>query len=142
MRYLISAMALVFSLSLPAAEPLQSKQAMQSLVETVMKDVGQGKLRDGMERLTPYILFPAMEMNTQLSQVEMQMPMVLQRYGKPVGFDLVKVETAGNSLIQFAYLQKFERHALVWRFIFYQSNGLWMLNHWSFDDKVKMLFWY
>ncbi len=142
MRYIIGAMVLVFSLSLPAAEPLQSKQAIQSLVETVMKDVGQGKLRDGMERLTPYVLFPAREMDAQLSQVERQMPMALQRYGKPMGFELVKVETAGDSLIQFAYLQKLEKHALVWRFIFYQSNGHWMLNHWSFDDKVKMLFWY
>lgn len=142
MRYIISTMLLICSLSLSAAEPLQNKQAMQSLVETVMRDVGKGKLREGMERLTPYVLFPAREMDAQLSQVEMQMPMVLQRYGKPVGFELVKVETAGDSLIQYAYLQKFEKHALVWRFIFYQSNGQWMLNHWSFDDKIKMLFWY
>ncbi|GAA4650619.1 hypothetical protein GCM10023116_29020 [Kistimonas scapharcae] len=142
MRYIISAVFLMFSLSLSAAEPLQNQKAMQSLVETVMKDVGKGKLREGMERLTPYVLFPASEMDAQLSQVEMQMPMVLQRYGKPVGFDLIKVEEAGNSLIQYAYLQKFEKHALVWRFIFYQSNDQWMLNHWSFDDKVKMLFWY
>ncbi len=142
MRYLISSILLMFSLSLPAAEPLLDKNAMQSLVDTVMKDVGKGSLREGMERLKPYVLFPATEMDAQVSQLERQMPIVLQRYGKPVGFDLIKVETAGNSLIQYAYLQKFEKHALVWRFIFYQSNGQWMLNHWSFDEKVKMLFWY
>ncbi|WP_211831133.1 hypothetical protein [Kistimonas asteriae] len=142
MRYLISSILLMFSFSLSAAEPLQNQKAMQALVETVMKDVGKGNLKDGMERLKPYVLFPVTEMNAQVSQVERQMPLVLQRYGKPVGFDLIKVEEAGNSLIQYAYLQKFEKHALVWRFIFYQSNGQWMLNHWSFDDKVKMLFWY
>ena len=123
MRYITGAILLMFSLSLPAAEPLQNKKAMQSLVETVMKDVGQGKLREGMVRLTPYVLFPASEMDAQLSQVERQMPMVLERYGKPMGYDLIKVESVGNSLIQYAYLQKFEKHALVWRFIFYQSNG-------------------
>ena len=126
--------------SLVALETLPNKEAAQKLCESVMNDVANNKMKEGLERLRPYSIIPESEFNIQFSQLDMQMPMITQRFGKAIGYDFIEIKEAGNALMQYVYIQKFEKHAMVWRFIFYKPQDTWLLNTWYFDDKVQGLF--
>lgn len=59
-----------------------------------------------------------------------------ERFGEPVGeVEFLAKETAGRSLVQFAFLEKLQRHVFVWRMTFYRPESRWMLSELNLDDK-------
>jgi hypothetical protein len=142
MKYIISTLLIVFSLSVQAVESLSSKAATRELAQEVMESVSKDKLKDGLLKLRPYTVVPVAEFDVQMGQMDLQLPAIAQRFGKSLGYDFVEEEQLGESLVQYVYLQKFEKHVMVWRFIFYKPNKEWLLNTWYFNDKVQPLFKY
>jgi hypothetical protein len=138
MRWLFLVLV-VFSGSLNA-EILSTDIEAKDLATSVMQKAGQDKMKEGLELLRPFVIFPMSEFDVQLSNIDMQLPVIGQRFGKSIGFELVSEEKVGDSLIQYMYLQKFEKHEMVWRFIFYKSQERWLLNTFNFNDQVKPLF--
>ena len=124
------------------AKSLSTIEDAQKLAESVMNDVGNGKMKEGLERLREYIVFPISEFEVQMNNIDMQIPIMRQRFGKSLDYDFVSEERVGTSLVQYVYLQKFERHVMVWRFIFYKPKNEWMLNTFYFNDQVRSLFRY
>lgn len=142
MKYLISILIFAVSLSANAVESLSSKKEAQSLAKSVMESVSKDQFKDGLSKLRPYTVVPVAEFDVQMGQMDMQIPAIAKRFGKSIGYDFVKTEQLGESLIQYVYLQKFEKHVMVWRFIFYKPKDKWLLNTWYFNDQVKPLFRY
>ena len=142
MKYLLSIAIFVFSISAQAIELLSSEEAAQSLAKEVMENVSKDKFKEGLSKLRPYTVVPVAEFDVQMGQLDMQIPAIAQRFGKSIGYDFIEKEQLGDSLIQYVYLQKFEKHAMVWRFIFYKPKDKWLLNTWYFNDQVKPLFRY
>ncbi|WP_299788419.1 hypothetical protein [uncultured Shewanella sp.] len=140
MKYFISILIFSVSLSVQAAESLSSKEDAQLLAEAVMESVSKDKLKDGLEKLRPYTVVPVAEFDVQMGQMDMKIPAIAQRFGKSIGYDFVEEEQLGESLIQYVYLQKFEKHVMVWRFIFYKPKDKWLLNTWYFNDQIQLLF--
>ena len=102
--------------------------------------VSQDNIKDGVSLLRPYSVVPIAEFDVQISNLDMQLPAIHQRFGKSIGYDLIADEKLGDSLSQLIYIQKFEKHAMVWRFIFYKPDQKWLLNTWYFNDQVHGLF--
>jgi hypothetical protein len=121
---------------------LPTEADAKSLAEDIMQDVGSNKMKEGLEKLRPYIVFPTAEFDVQMNSIDMQMPIISQRFGNARCFDFIAKETLGDSLVQYSYLQKFDKHVMIWRFIFYKSGNEWLLNTFYFDDNVKSLFKY
>jgi len=142
MKYIISALLIVISLSLQAAESLSNKAATQALAQEVMESVSKDKLKEGLLKLRPYTVAPVAEFDVQMGQIDLQASAIAQRFGQSLGYDFVEEEQLGESLVQHVYLQKFEKHVMIWRFIFYKPNQEWFLNTWYFDGEVKPLFKY
>ena len=142
MKYVVSILICWLSWSAQAVESLSDKAAAQSLAEEVMERVSKDQFKEGLSKLRPYTVVPVAEFDVQMAQMDMQIPVIRQRFGKSIGYDFVEKEQLGNSLIQYVYLQKFEKHVMVWRFIFYKSKDKWLLNTWYFNDKVEPLFRY
>ena len=142
MKYIISTLLIIFSLSVHAVESLSNKAATRELAQEVMESVSKDKLKDGLMKLRPYTVVPVAEFDVQMGQMDLQLPAIAQRFGKSLGYDLVEEEQLGESMVQYVYLQKFEKHVMVWRFIFYKPNKEWLLNTWYFNDKVQPLFKY
>lgn len=128
--------ALAFAGSLP------TEQEARVLCDRVMKEVGAGDMMKGIEYLRPYNVHTKAEFDNSLEQIKAQLPDMRKRFGLAIGFDFVTVEKIGDCLRQFVYLQKFEKHVLIWRFIFYRPRDQWLLNTFYFDDKVQLLFVY
>lgn len=142
MKYITLVLFIAFSFSIQAAESLSSKAATKELAKEVMESVSKDKLKEGLLKLRPYTVVPVAEFDVQMGQMDLQLPAIAQRFGKSLGYDFVEEEQLGESLVQYVYLQKFEKHVMVWRFIFYKPNKEWLLNTWYFNDKVQPLFKY
>lgn len=67
--------------------------------------------------------------NADRNRAELNLLASVQRatanIGKPVGVELIRTETFGDSLVRFVYLQKFETGACVWKFSFYRNGSGW-----------------
>lgn len=122
------------------AATLDSEEAASKLVEQVMAKVGAGDLEGGLLLAKPYLVMPEAEVNVLIEQAKLRMPALQARFGKPLGTEFVAERGLGKSLYQILYLEKFEKHALRWRFVFYNANGSWMLDALNFDDKIQLLF--
>jgi hypothetical protein len=75
-----------------------------------------------------------------LEQAKLHLPVLQGRFGKSLGSEFIRERTIGRSLLQIVHIQKFEKHALRWQFIFYSPDKKWVLNTFNFDDKINLLF--
>jgi hypothetical protein len=135
MRSSLLLIALVVPSTSFAAE-LADPTAALALSDKAMKLAASGKVRAALEELRPYVVIPQSEFDSTLGQAELQLPVIASRFGKPIGYELVRNDTVGASLVQAIYLQKFERHAMVWRFIYYKNDKGWVLNSFKFSDDL------
>ena len=105
-----------------------------------MSRVTAGDLRGGLALARPYTIVPPAEFDALIGQAELQMPMMLARFGKSVGNELIRNDSVGESLMQVVQIHKFEKHATVWRFIFYRSGKGWVLNSFNYADNISAAF--
>ncbi|MBI5063327.1 MAG: hypothetical protein HZB87_07680, partial [Desulfatitalea sp.] len=98
------------------AASLGTEEEARALAQSVMVEVAAGRVIKGLERLRPYNVYPKEEFDAMLAKTEEQLPAMQQRFGPSIGWDFVTVEKVGDTLRQFVFLQKFERHLMVWRF--------------------------
>ncbi|HBK87265.1 MAG: hypothetical protein U0289_17770 [Cyclobacteriaceae bacterium] len=62
---------------------------------------------------------------------------VVKSMGSCFGYDLITKKTVGDKLIFYSYLIKYDMQPLRFKFLFYNPNGDWRLQTFSFDDKIK-----
>lgn len=122
------------------ADSLESRDAAVALTDKVMARVAKGEFREGLAMTRPYTIIPAAEFDAMIGQVELQMPVMLSRFGKSIGYELLRNDTVGESLTQVVYLQRFEKHATVWRFVLYRGADGWVVNSFNFVDNISSAF--
>jgi hypothetical protein len=122
------------------AATLDSKEAARKLTDQVMAKVVSGDFQGGLILMKPYLIIPESEFNVMLEQAKLQLPAIQGRFGKTVGSEFISEKMVGKSLLQIVQIQKFEKHIMRWRFIFYNPGGKWVLNTFNFDDKIHSLF--
>jgi hypothetical protein len=62
------------------------------------------------------------------------------RYGAAAGNEFIAQKKVGDSLLRLVYIEKTERHALPWTFIFYRGPKGWVLNSFNWNDRLPDLF--
>lgn len=121
------------------AAELPDATAAVALSDRIMQKAAEGDVRAALELGRPYIVIPHSEFDSMLGQAELQLPMIAVRFGKPIGYEFLRNDTVGDSLVQTVYLQKFEKHAMVWRFVFYRNEKGWVLNSFKYADDLSSL---
>lgn len=122
------------------AATLESKDAARKLTDQVMTKVGSEDIQSALLLMKPFLIVPDSEFNVMLEQSKLQLPTIQGRFGKSIGFEFISEKQAGKSLFKIVQIQKFEKHAMVWTFIFYNPNGKWVLNTFNFNDNFNSLF--
>ena len=97
------------------------------------------KFSEGYEMFLPYWPVAESEVQTLIQQTRDQWPTVTSRFDKSVGFEYIKTQRAGKSLIKHLYIQKFTYHAIRWQFFFYKPKDKWLVNAVMFDDRLEAL---
>ena len=123
-----------------SAATLESKDAAKKLTDQIMVKVAAGDIEGGFLLMKPYLIVPESEFNVMVEQTKLQLPAIQGRYGKILGAEFISEKTVGKSLLKIIQIQKFEKHIIRWRFIFYSPDGKWVLNTFNFDDKIYSMF--
>ncbi len=125
--------------SLWAGETLKDKAAAETLCENIMQQVSASRYKEGLTLAQPYMLTPIEEQEKNISKLEEHGTALEKSLGKSIGWEKVSETAAGTSLMTFTYLQKMERHPLVWQFVFYKPKDTWVLNTYHLNRSLKTL---
>ena len=112
----------------------------RALADQAMKLVQQEKLVEAYAVVKAFWPAPAVEIDGLANQTNTQWPMIQQRFGKSTSTEFIEESKVGESFIRYTYLQKFERHAIRWTFVFYKPVSHWLVNSVAWDDGVHELF--
>ena len=82
----------------------------------------------------------AVELAATQSESGLRAPVMVERNGNSVGFELVREIKLGSSLARYVYLHKFEKSVLRWQFDWYRAADHWRIVYFNFDDKARDLF--
>ena len=141
LKTLIVFSLLIFSFQVKSQD-LKTKDDVKAFAADVMASVAEGKVADGLVKFKPYIIIPESEFTMSLEQLKLQQPVIDQRFGQTVGVELIDIEEQGESLMLIVYIQKFEKHVMRWKMYFYKPKDKWILNTYSTDDQLQLMFNY
>lgn len=137
----IKVLALMWFLcSSAVADTLKDTAAARQLTDKVMIKVGAGDMAGGVQLTRPFLIVPPAEFDVMLNQIDMQQPVITQRFGKTIGHEFIREEKIGANLLRIVQIHRFEKHAMRWTFYFYRGNEGWVLNTFKTDDDIPLLF--
>ncbi len=136
-----SALTLIFFLATYSmAEPPTTQTDPGELTKQAMAQIAAGNMLDGIESLRDHLVISIAEFDAAREKIELQLPMIAKRFGDSIGYEFIGMDEVGTCLRQYVYIQKLERHVLVWKFRFYKPRDQWLLNAFKYDDKTLSLF--
>ena len=122
------------------AQSFPSAGAARDFTNKIMTRIATGDIEGGLKMMKPYTIVPAAEFDAAVGQAALQLPAIAQRFGKSLSQESISESKVGESLVRLVYLQKFERHAMRWRFYLYKGSAGWVINTFNFDDRIHELF--
>ena len=105
-----------------------------------MAKVATGDIHGGLKMIKPCTIVPSAEFDAMVGKATLQLPAITQRFGKSLGHDFITESKVGESLVRLIYIQRYECHAMRWRFLLYKSSTGWVINSFHFDDRIHELF--
>jgi hypothetical protein len=119
---------------------LRNLSDVKTFSDGFMSLVGAGKYDEAFKRARPIIILPLAELDAAAAQANSQMPQIQARVGKPKGYEFLREQRLGESLVRHQYIAKHERFAMRWNFVFYNTGSGWVLAEFKFDTNVSSLF--
>ena len=120
---------------LGAVQALASPDAAVALSSRVMQHVAAGETAEGFDLALPHALVTKAQMDEFVQQVATHQATWDARFGKSTGYELLRNDTVGDSLIRTVFLHRFDEHAIVW----YRGTRGWVLNRFVFlEDSTKL----
>lgn len=134
------AVALSSTAAFAHAATLASPAEVRDLTDRAVACAGLGRIDEAYSILAPYSLadvssFDRARVGARSTRLQLE-----QVIGASVGFEFIRSETVGQSLLKLTYIEKTEKQAVPWEFIFYKTPAGWALSTLSNGDDVNTLF--
>jgi hypothetical protein len=122
------------------ADTLKNEEEVRQLVDKVMTVAGQGQTDNAYGTLTAYALMDInllerQRINSRTTRMQLE-PIV----GQSVGYEFIRSEKVGDSLLKLVYIEKTEKQAVPWQFIFYKTPAGWALSSLNNQADLNVLF--
>ena len=122
------------------ADVLKDEAALREVGDRVMAQVARGEHVKAHDMLKPYTLQAADDFKTTIDASQASRAQHNARYGKSVGYAFVGQRKVADSVLRLVYMEKTEKHALPWAFIFYKTPKGWMLSSFGWNDRLPQFF--
>lgn len=123
-----------------AIQALPSIDAAVALSDRIMQRVVAGNASEGFALALPHAVVTEAQMDAFIRQVKTQQDTWEGRFGKSTGYELLRNDTVGDSLVQTVFLHRFDEHAIVWSFSWYRGTKGWVLSRFVFVEDYTKLF--
>ena len=107
-------------------------------VEEFFTQVKAGKVATGYDILLSGSGIPAMKPQA-VDMLKTQTASGLPMYGKVLGFERIREEKFGTSIVRLVYVLKSEKAPTIWEFYFYKPQTNWFLANVLFNDQFQLL---
>ena len=136
MRVFLSAWVglLVLPLSLFAAERTVPKEKADAFFTSIRK----GDISGGYDRLLLGSSIPE-DKPQAVTLLKTQTQTGLPLYGKVLGYELIKEEKFGSTVVRLLYILKSEKGPTTWELYFYKPKESWFLVNINFNDQFALL---
>ncbi|WP_165967408.1 DUF2059 domain-containing protein [Luteimonas aestuarii] len=131
----------------PTKEPSQKTaialpdaDAAVALSDRAMRAVVEGRVADALEMVKPHTTTPDAQFDALLEQLEQQGPNIAARFGASDGYELLRNDTIGDSLVRPVFLHRFDNSAMIWLFTWYRGTQGWVMTGVRYADDVSLLF--
>jgi hypothetical protein len=64
---------------------------------------------------------------------------LLAALGSPLGFEFVKEQRYGESVVRVVYILKYDKGPIMWEFYFYKPKSDWIMINMEFNDRLTIL---
>jgi len=125
---------------LKTVQALPTPDAAVALSDRIMQGVSTGAIREALAIAVPHAVLTQEQIDSLIKQIEEQQPTMATRFGASLGYELLRNDTVGGSLQRTVFLQRFDKHAMMWMFLWYRSKDGWILNNISYVDNMALLF--
>lgn len=130
----------LFSQACFAQQTFQSKDQTKQISNQFMRAIVALDVPGAFKILQPYFRTSSEEEFAKLQvQTINQLDAYTERFGFPLGAELVKEEEVGDILLQYSYIEKYESNVLRWIFVFYKPKDQWIFKSLSWDEKIQPL---
>ncbi|MBW1728281.1 MAG: hypothetical protein JRJ62_12040 [Deltaproteobacteria bacterium] len=114
-----------------AKEPVEFTEEFFSMVSA-------GKISKAYDQLFVGSQIPAQKPQA-VDMLKRQTSSGLPLYGKIVGFEKIRDERIGRSIVRLVYVLKLELSPTTWEFYFYKPKDRWFLVKVNFNDQFQLL---
>ena len=131
----------LFTTNLFAQQSFQSKDQTKQLSDRFMTAIVALDVQGGFKILKPYFRTASEEDFAKLQvQTINQLDAYAERFGFPVGSEMVKEETISDFLIRYTYIEKYAANILRWTFTFYKPKDQWIFQSLAWDENIQAVF--
>jgi hypothetical protein len=138
--FTVFALQLLPLASIAQAKHLRTVEETRKAAEAVVASVAAGNATGAWKELRPLTVIPPAEFEVFEAQFGSQMGTMLQRFGPANGYEFVREELAGKSVIRYTFLVKHEKAPMRWLFVFYQAPKGWVVTDFKFDGNASAFF--
>jgi hypothetical protein len=103
-----------------------------------MKLIEREKVQQAYDGLFEGTVFQRKQPQAKVMMVS-QTRSALELLGAPTGFEFLKAEPLGESIMRLLYVLKFEEQPMLWEFHFYMFNERWSVIKLNFDADLNTL---
>ena len=122
------------------ADTLPSEAEARQLADKVMTAAGKGQTDDAYAIMAPYVLTNVDEFERSRERDREARIKLEQDVGSSTGYEYIRTEKLGESVLRLLYVEKAERRALAWQFIFFKTPAGWGLSAMRSSNDINVLF--
>jgi len=126
--------------SIAQTKYLRTAEETRKSAESVVASVAAGNPTGAWKELRALTVIPPAEFEVFEAQFGSQMGSMLHRFGPANGYEFVREELAGKSVIRYTFVVKHEKAPMRWLFVFYQAPKGWVVTGVKFDGNTSALF--
>jgi hypothetical protein len=113
-------------------------QSPRAIAENFFRTLQGGKVSQAYDQLFAGSSIPQVKPQ-EAEMVKRQTESGLTLYGKILGFELIREEKFGTSVVRLVYVLKSEKTPTVWELYFYKPKANWFLGKFFFNDQFHLL---
>lgn len=107
-------------------------------VSAFLTMVQEGKISEAYDQLFIGSSIPVSKPQA-VEMLKMQTSSGLPLYGNIIGFEKIREEKFGTSIVRLVYVLKSEKSPTTWEFYFYKPKSDWFLSNILFNDQYQLL---
>lgn len=134
MRVLVILVAGFLSLGIAGNRQAVQTRTPATITEAFLNRIGKGEVGAAYDELLQGSTMAAQTI--QVDALKRQTEVALPVYGKVLGFELYREDHFGDSLVRRVYLQRLEKHPIVWHFWVYKPITTWQISAVLFNDQM------